>query len=391
MRPVRGAGLTALLLAFGALAPASLPAQRLECDRCHAELELLRQQVFSLTRAEQLLAPAAVLRTSAHGKLACRECHSGIDRYPHVQPVEARTCASCHPAADSAWRRSVHANVRDRDPTGCTDCHGVHDVAGRQQLRTGAGIQRANARCSSCHQGQQLQGRDAHAGRALCAACHGAHDVRQPEHAASTMHPVRQLATCGACHDSVAARWRHDVHADTLRQLLAAGALDQDPDGLPGCTGCHGVHGDAGAAGGDIAVAAVDRCAACHEHYAESYYESYHGQAVRLGSTAAAACADCHGAHGIRPSREPAARTAAGNLVSTCSACHERVSAGFVGYDSHPEPMNRARNPWIFFAFWSMNALLIGAIGMWGLHTALWWIRLRQERRKASDTSHAIE
>jgi hypothetical protein len=50
--------------------------------------------------------------------------------------------------------------------------------------------------------------------------------------------------------------------------------------------------------------------------------------------------------------------------------------------------MNRARNPWIFFAFWSMNALLIGAIGMWGLHTALWWIRLWQERRKAPDTSN---
>jgi hypothetical protein len=49
MRLVRGAGLAALLLAFGALAPASLPAQRLECDRCHAELELLRQQVSSLT------------------------------------------------------------------------------------------------------------------------------------------------------------------------------------------------------------------------------------------------------------------------------------------------------------------------------------------------------
>jgi len=381
MQPARLLGLLSCLSLL-TLLPTALRAQGLNCDRCHAELELLRQRTESMAQAERLLAPAAALRASAHGKLACTACHSGIDHYPHASPVVTRTCASCHPAPDSAWSRSVHANVRDRESVGCTACHGIHDVADRQRLRTPEGMSRANARCSGCHQGQQLSSADPHAGRALCAGCHGSHDVREPEAASSLMHPLRQLATCGACHDSVAAVWSHDVHADTLRSLIAAGALDEDPDGLPGCTACHGAHAAAPAGTGALTRATVARCAACHERYAESYYESYHGQAVRLGSRAAGTCADCHGAHGIRPSREPASRTAGANLVKTCGTCHPNVGARFVAYDSHPEPMNRERNPWVFFAFWSMNALLVGALGMWALHTGIWWIRLVLDRRK---------
>lgn len=379
--------LLAVILSGCLLAPAGGSAQRLQCDRCHGELELLRQQTSSLAQAQRLLAPAAVVAASAHSRLPCTECHSGIDRYPHAATAVTRTCASCHAAADSAWRRGVHANGRDREPVACSACHGVHDVASRQQLRQPAAIQRANARCSSCHQGQQLPASDAHAGRALCAGCHGSHDVREPTFAASLMHPLRQLESCGACHDSIATLWSSDVHADTLRQLRAAGELDGDPDGLPGCTACHGAHGMRARGAGDSASVALAPCAGCHEHHAESYYESYHGQAVRLGSRAAAACADCHGAHGIRPSSHAGSRTAPANLVTTCSACHEQARAGFVAYDSHPEPSNRERNPWVFFAFWSMNLLLVGALGMWSLHTGLWWLRLLRNRRKAREES----
>jgi len=371
-------GVPAFAVLVAVVGRAPLQAQHLQCDRCHAELELLRQQAPTLARAEQLLAPYAVLLASAHGKLACTECHAGIERYPHAAHVVTRTCTSCHSAADSAWRGGVHANVRDRELVGCTDCHGVHDVASREQLRTAAGIERANSRCSACHQSQEMPAGNPHAGRVLCASCHGAHAINEPERAASTVHPLHQLQTCGACHDSVAAVWRTDVHADTLRRLLAAGVLDEDPEGLPGCTACHLVHG---AVPTDQATAVVPRCADCHETYAESYYESYHGQAVRLGSRAAAGCSDCHGAHGIRPSSDPAARTAPGNLASTCGRCHQRAGAGFIAYDAHPEPMNRDRNPWIFFAFWSMNALLVGAMGIWALHTGIWWLRLARERR----------
>jgi hypothetical protein len=370
------------MLLFLLLAPSATRAQRLECDRCHAELELLRQQTASLAEAERLLAPASVVRASAHGDLACTECHSGVDRYPHGAGALTRSCSSCHAAADSLWRLSVHANVRDRDPVSCSSCHGVHDVASRAQLGTPAGIDRANARCSSCHESQALPASDAHAGRALCAACHGAHDVREPELAASLMHPLRQLETCAACHDSIAAVWRNDVHADTLRTLVAAGALDADPETLPGCTACHGAHGMMRPNAPGFEHAEVERCQRCHEGRTRTFFKSYHGKATALGSHVAASCAQCHGGHGIRPSTDPASKVHASRLVATCGACHENARPAFVKYDSHPDPFNRARNPWIFASFLFMNSVLIMTLLVFGLHTVLWWIRIVIDRRK---------
>lgn len=375
----------AVLLVAVLAAPAG--AQRLQCDRCHGELELLRQRVPTLAAAERLLAPAAVLEASAHRELACAECHPGASSYPHRESVATRSCGSCHAGADSAWRRGVHATVKDRDPVSCTSCHGVHDVLSRAQLGEQWGRDRANGKCVACHQSQALPAHDAHEGKSTCAGCHGSHDVHQPDAASSPLHPARQLETCGACHEEVARHWRSDVHGDTLRTLAARDLAAADPDGLPGCTGCHGAHGMTRPATAEFAAAAVARCAGCHEHYAESYYESYHGQAVRLGSRAAATCADCHGAHGIRPSSDATSRVAEASLIGTCGGCHEQVRPGFVAYDSHPEPMNRARNPVVFFAFWSMNALLIGTMTLWALHTGMWWLRLRRNRA----VDHATE
>jgi len=370
------------VLLFLLLAPAAVRAQRLDCDRCHAELELLRQQSESLAAAERLLAPAAVVRASAHAALACTECHSGVTAYPHAVSAVTRTCTSCHAAADSLWRRSVHANVRDREPVGCTACHGVHDVASRRQLSTPAGIDRANGQCSSCHESQALPASDAHAGRALCASCHGAHDVQEPELAVSLMHPLRQVETCATCHDSIAAVWRTDVHADTLRKLLAAGALDADPETLPGCTACHGSHGMMRPNAPGFEHAEVARCEGCHADRTRTFFKSYHGKATSLGSMVAASCAQCHGGHGIRPSTEPASRVHADNLVATCGACHENARPAFVKYDSHPDPLNPSRNAWISFSFFFMNGLLVFVILVFGAHTVLWWIRLAIDRRR---------
>ena len=378
----RGLGRLLLLCAAGLPVSGTVAAQRLECDRCHAELELLRQQSPSLTDAERLLVSSGMLRNSAHARLPCTECHAGIARYPHADSVVTRTCASCHAAADSAWRRGVHANVRDREIVGCTACHGIHDVASRQQLATPAGIDRANARCAGCHQGQQLPASDAHAGRALCAGCHGAHDVGQPELSASLVHPLRQLATCGGCHDSIATVWQRDVHADTLRRLLAAGVLDEDPDALPGCTACHGSHGMVRPNAPGFAGAEVERCQRCHEERTRSFFKSYHGKATALGSEIAASCARCHGGHGIRPSSEPASLVHRDNLVETCGVCHEHARPGFVKYDSHPDPLNPSRNPWISASFYFMNGLLVFVILVFGAHTVLWWIRLAIDRRR---------
>jgi hypothetical protein len=376
--------LALLVLAFAA-APAA--AQRLQCDRCHGELELLRQRVRSLPEAERLLAPAAVLHASAHGDMACTECHSGIDRYPHAEHAATRACNSCHAAADSAWGMGAHATVQDRDPVGCVACHGVHDVATIEDWRSEAGMPRANRACLGCHEAHSMPPDGPHTGTVLCADCHGAHDVRPPVDVASLLHPLRQIETCGGCHDSIAQIWSRDVHADTLRALGAAGA-DLAAEMMPGCTGCHEGHGMIRPEARAFAVRSVDRCAACHEGKAKSYFGSYHGKATVLGSKVVATCADCHGAHGIRPSSEAGSRVHAANLVDTCGSCHDHARPAFVKYDSHPEPLNRARNPWIFFAFLFMNSVLIMTLIVFGLHTLLWWIRIELDRRRGVVHGH---
>ncbi|HSJ14729.1 MAG TPA: hypothetical protein VK939_09940 [Longimicrobiales bacterium] len=370
-----------LALALLAWAPSPAAAQRLQCDRCHGELELLRQQVRSLPEAERLLAPADVLHASAHGDMPCTECHTGVNRYPHAPTAVTRACASCHAPADTAWQRGAHATVQDRDPVACVSCHGVHDVATVETWRSEAGIPIANRPCVGCHEAHSMPRDGPHTGTVLCASCHGAHDVRPPVDAASLLHPLRQIETCGGCHETIAALWQEDVHFDTLRARTSA-----DPhaaaETLPGCTACHDGHGMVRTGGTAFTAQSVERCTACHERKGKSFFGSYHGKATALGSKVAASCADCHGAHGIRPSTETASRTHPDNLVATCGECHTHARAAFVRYDTHPEPLNRARNPWIFYAFVFMNSVLVMTLIVFGLHTLLWWIRIVLDRRR---------
>lgn len=96
------------------------------------------------------------------------------------------------------------------------------------------------------------------------------------------------------------------------------------------------VHGEAGLAcvdcHADLASAgefphaerlAPAQCAACHGEIVSDYGKSVHAEARRRnGASLAASCADCHGTHEIRSSKDPASPTYALNLPATCARCH---------------------------------------------------------------------
>ena len=357
------------------------------CQQCHGELELVRQHVRSLDEARRLLVPPSTVAASAHGGMACTECHSGVSRYPHQPATTTRTCAACHEQAAADWEIGAHAAAETGERVACADCHGVHDVADTASLHQAAGMAGMNDRCAACHEVQRLPDDDPHSAGTACFQCHAPHAVRPPGDVESWMSPRHQPEVCGTCHDSVATRWSGDVHGRALAEA-AAGTVDLapvgdlDPSTPPTCSTCHGAHPMADAAGRDFGVAAVDRCAACHEKAAETFFGSYHGKATSLGSSVSATCAQCHGAHGIEPASDPGSRVAPANLVETCGACHEHARPAFVLYDSHPDPLDRDRNPWIFYSFVFMNVLLVGVLGVFGLHTLLWWIRIRIDRRR---------
>lgn len=139
-----------------------------------------------------------------------------------------------------------------------------------------------------------------------------------------------------------------------------------------------------GAVGDTTTVTAlVDTCATCHGDAADRYFGTYHGKATALGSHIVATCADCHRAHNIFPDTVSASSVHPDRLIETCGECHEESRAGFVAYDSHPDPMDRTRNAPLFYAFVFMNTLLFGVLVVFGLHTLLWWVRIAIDGRRA--------
>ncbi|HSJ10365.1 MAG TPA: cytochrome c3 family protein [Longimicrobiales bacterium] len=359
------------------------PAQRAAdagCDRCHGELELLRQQAGGLTRAQELMVPAHVVAGSAHADLTCANCHTGVARYPHtITATSTRTCASCHEEADSLWRQGMHATADE--PVACVQCHTVHAVERADSTGVGAHVRTMNTTCASCHETSRLPSHSPHADTVSCASCHGPHENRDTDDPLGRLAPANQLRTCGACHDTVASIWRTDIHGDAaLRNKHLAG--DEPVADDVSCTSCHTGHTMNSVAAEGFALESVERCAECHEKAASTFFGSYHGKATALGSMVAASCADCHGAHGILPDSMAASHVSDARVIETCRECHEHANAGFVKYDSHPDPFNRARNPWLFYSFFGMNFLLVGVLVVFGGHTIMWWIRLWLDKRR---------
>lgn len=372
----------AVFAVVATLALAAVPAEgqqdRLDCERCHGELELLRQYVGSLEEARALTVPTDMLHGSAHEDMTCSECHSGFTRFPHVASASTRTCASCHEEVEADWLTGLHAGDEDSESATCVQCHGTHDVVPAAALESLDEMRVMSETCVGCHETQRLPADARHQDHAGCYDCHNPHGVKPPENPESWMSPRSQPQVCGACHDSVATVYMGGVHA---RALMSGedGDLDDDP---PTCTSCHGAHPVAGQGNRGFSVAAVENCASCHEEAARTFFGTYHGKAHALGSEIAATCAECHGAHGIEPASNPDSRVHEANLVSTCGDCHPNARPAFVLYDSHPDPMNRERNPALFYSFWFMNSMLIGTLTVFGLHTLLWWVRAIIDRRR---------
>lgn len=364
---------------------AQTPAQELVCSICHADLEFLRQQAPSMADALRMLVLDAVIARSAHTGMSCNECHLGYVEFPHPPDrTNSASCVDCHEPQQEAWQRGVHAGGGAVEPVACIDCHGTHDVLAVRDLTEGPGLLRMNAMCASCHHAAFLPAHDPHSGQAGCAGCHGHHDLLPVADPASRVSPANQYGTCGACHEEAGTAAAADVHGRAFLRLVA-GQGDPIAPGdpvPPTCTGCHGAHGMLAVADTAFQRGMYLRCGTCHEYYSTSYLYTYHGKAVRLGSPLAASCADCHTAHSILPAEEPASSVALANLVATCGECHPYARPAFVLYDSHPNPLDRHRNPVLFFSFVFMNLLLVGVLSVFGMHTLLWWVRLEIDKRR---------
>jgi cytochrome b subunit of formate dehydrogenase len=358
------------------------------------------------------------LQYSTHADLLCVNCHADADALPHARVLEPATCnTACHVQAQADFDRSSHAEALasgNPDAPRCASCHGTHGILPVEQRESPTHPFNAVAICGECHKThaqplsngkapqQQVQSYlDSVHGRAVsasglvlaatCADCHQYHGVLPASSAGASTHREQIPTTCGRCHLGVTETYQRSIHG----RKLAEG-----DEQAPVCTDCHAGHQITRASTPEALVDIVIECGECHDRaemsqgrrasFYKTYRASYHGQVTELGSTRAARCSDCHGAHDILPTEDEASRLHPNNLVETCRQCHEGANARFVQFDPHADYLDGDRYPLLHAVWWYFVVVMSLAFGFYGLHSVLWFVRSLIERRKRGRQPRAI-
>lgn len=290
-----------------------------DCLACHGDADAKRESGTSIA------VDAAVFSASKHAPLECVDCHKDLatlQEFPHPDKLARVNCASCHDDVGAKYHDSIHAFVKEK--AGLTDS------------------------------------------APACADCHGTHDVRGRDDTAARVYRTNVPATCGSCHQGVVERYDQGIHSTALKAGNAK---------APVCTDCHTAHTIQRADNDKFRLEVTNECGTCHTDVVDSFRRTFHGKVTELGFTRVAACSDCHGAHDILPASNPASKIARVNLVQTCGACHQGANDSFVKYDPHPNPHNYARSPVMWWVNQFYTVLIAGCFGFFGLHSALWFRR----------------
>ena len=291
-----------------------------------------------------------------------------------LKPPANEDCAACHEEVGKPFAASIHAVAA------CVDCH--QDLSTLQEFPHPEKL--AKVSCASCHDEIATQYHDSiHAwakekaglkSAPTCADCHGTHDIVPKTDPLSRTSRASIPKTCGSCHEGVIERYNTSVHATAL----AAGRAD-----APVCADCHTAHQIKRSDTPAWRLAAAAECGSCHTAVVDSFRRTFHGKVTELGFTRVATCGDCHGGHEILPASHPASLVSKEKLVATCASCHQGANEQFVKYDPHPDPRSYDRSPLLWWINQFYTVLIAGCFGLFGLHSALWYWRERQEKRRS--------
>ena len=344
--------ITSLLLAT----PFMLSASNDDCLACHNDSGLK-----SSAGKPVFVSPEKFL-SSVHGRaeIACIDCHTDLKNvkdFPHPEKLKAVNCAACHEKAAQKVTASIHGQPHGPENpiiVTCKDCHGTHEIYGRDDTESRTFSMNLPATCESCHleRVKTKAGNEFIRGynqsvhyRALeksgltlsanCTSCHGAHEVRSVTDPLSSVARKSIIHTCGQCHVGIEKGYLEGVHGKDY----VKGIKD-----VPVCTDCHSEHDitapqELNSKVYTTKVAQV--CSNCHDNLRlareygflpyrlRTYSESYHGTASKFGETRVANCASCHGFHDIRASSDPESSVHPDNLPKTCGKCHAGATKHF--------------------------------------------------------------
>lgn len=364
---------------------------------------------------------------SVHAKLACRECHTGLNvraAAPPHQPqreIPPPTCtAACHVKvvpvkpgeSPAAYADSVHGRSYfqrgTKEVARCWDCHGKHIIKPASDPTSAVARPNIPMMCSRCHGDMNVvlkynihaespyqEYRQSVHGKALfekglatfaatCTDCHGVHTIQ----AAGSPHlQAKDPRTCGSCHVLIFDEYKNSIHGSE--------ALKGNPD-VPLCVDCHGEHGVAAVDAAQSPTAKKnipDTCSTCHsrpdimrkygvpEDRIKTFIESFHGIAIGFGDKAEASCTSCHTVHAIRSASNPESSVNPAQLPKTCGqpGCHPGMPARIAAAQVHRDITKTASGAPYYvqkILFW----LVIASV----LVTGLWFIPelIRRFRRK---------
>ncbi len=368
-----------------------------DCLTCHA-----KKDIVAAKDRRTLFVDGTEHTTSAHAKVSCAQCHTEVSP-SKVRACETITrkvdCASCHNQQGEQYQRGIHGQLSRKgnpDAPVCTDCHGTHAVQLKKNTVSPTYPTNVPVLCARCHQEKgkaavRYKGtehdviehyKESIHGKGLlksglvvtatCTSCHTAHGELPASDPASSVNAANIAGTCAQCHNGVYEKYRLSVHATGK-----AGNHDK----LPECNDCHTAHTIKRADKSDFKFEIMDVCGKCHLNIAKTYFQTFHGKAVKLGFGKAAKCADCHGSHEIFPVDDTRSTLSREHIIGTCQKCHEGASRQFAGYLTHATHHDAKKYPWIFWTFWFMTGLLIGTFTFFTLHTLLWLPKSFEMRR----------
>lgn len=260
---------------------------------------------------------------------------------PPPAPPSNDDCLACHgdPAAAGSSGRSVtvdatrfERSIHGQVGASCVDCH--RDLAAMTELPHPEKL--APASCSPCHDAavEAYQGGIHAAARAggnnpvaaRCADCHGAHDILPSKDPDSRTYHLNLPGTCGRCHQndeivkrgriagSDVSRFQDSIHGQALSR---SGLLS-----APNCADCHGYHDvkPSRDPASRVARARVpETCGTCHEGILNQYAAGVHGGALANGNPLAPNCASCHTAHGVTRTESDSWQL---QVLAECGSCH---------------------------------------------------------------------
>lgn len=327
-----------------------------DCFACHGDASL------KSSSGKALFVNQEKFKASVHGQaeISCIDCHTDLKKvkdFPHQEKLQAVNCAACHEKDAAQLKASIHGQPQEGNRSiivGCKDCHGTHEIGGKDDPESTIFPINLPTTCEICHleRVKTKRGKDfiemykqsAHykalekSGLTLsanCANCHGGHNVRGVSDSQSLVSRKNIIRTCGACHVGIQKGYLEGVHGKDY----VKGSAD-----VPVCTDCHSEHNirspeDLNSPVYATKVAAV--CTKCHDderlarQYGfltsrlKTYSNSYHGTASKFGETHVANCASCHGFHDIRVSTDPKSPIYPDNLSKTCGKCHAGAGKNF--------------------------------------------------------------